>query len=205
MNTYFVIFPVFFLIEPFQLCFLFPILFNKTVNNVHVIRFIMIKIGQPFFPVNAFYPDILLFLLFCTYPVIRQFCSQLFPICGYLHDKFIQEFTKHPLHRRFFNRFCHKIIKTFVHQHLSCPAYGICRQCYNRCMTLSYHRQFMQPLHTFHTIHLRHHMIHENKVIILPAYLLDGFFSAQSRFNLHTIMSKHTCRNFEIHRTVIDY
>ena len=60
-------------------------------------------------------------------------------------------------------------------------------------------------LHCFDTVHLRHHMVHENDIVIVGLTQGDGFRSGISCEHLNAVTLENTFCDHVVHRLIVYY
>ena len=98
----------------------------------------------------------------------------------------------------------HQIIHPAADKHLPGALHSICRQGKDGNLAV-YSGQIPDNPGGLHSIHLRHHMIHKNQIILFVRDLEDCLPSAQSRVYMHLQRTQKPFRHGQVDRVVIHH
>ena len=101
--------------------------------------------------------------------------------------RFRQNFSHRSLKFRDHNGLCKESVESLPQEHLICRTDSIGREGYDRHFLFLLGIHSANALHGFHSVHTRHHMIHENEINLMVPYILDRFRSGRYRTYFHAV------------------
>ena len=100
------------------------------------------------------------------------------------------------------NGFGHKVIHPLPDKHVFRSLQSICRKGYDRNIIIL-RVKTPDDMRRLHAIQFRHHMIHENDIILESGNLLDSILAADHRINLHFQRLQKSFHHSQIYGIVI--